>query len=136
MVTAGRNGQPLQLSATGLGMKTTRFQREAKRLQLGRQVVFEFSDARRIHRQVVRQLLDRLSWLSPAKEERNQKRWFFCSRQQSKVRPCHTCGNNKTLTRGALQRRKKAGRVRKAVHSGKAIDSTIHANVEQQLGKG
>lgn len=37
-------------------MYTTRFRREAKRLQLERQVVIEISDAGRIHRQV----LDRL----------------------------------------------------------------------------
>lgn len=38
-------------------MKTTRFRRVAKRLQLERQVMVEISDARRIHRQVIGRLL-------------------------------------------------------------------------------
>lgn len=43
-------------SATGLRMKTTRFRRVAKRLQLERQVIVKISDARRIHRQVIGRL--------------------------------------------------------------------------------
>ena len=63
-------GSP-KLSATGLRVYATRFRREAKRLQLERQVVIEISDAGRIHRQV----LDRLcfQWLSLAGRERNQR---------------------------------------------------------------
>ena len=37
-------------------MKTTRFRRVAKRLQLERQVIVKISDARRIHRQVIGRL--------------------------------------------------------------------------------
>jgi hypothetical protein len=45
-------------------MYTTRFQLGAKLLQLERQVVFEISDAGRIHRQV-RDRLFSFEWLSP-----------------------------------------------------------------------
>lgn len=80
-------------SATRFGMKTTRFQRVAKRLQLVRQVVFEISDARRIHRQVVWQLfLRRSGFLWQEKRETNG--WFFFCQGSNKHASQNFCNTS------------------------------------------
>ena len=123
-------------------MKTTRFQRVAKRLQLVRQVVFEIFDARRIHRQVVGQLFLRWSgflW----REKRETNGWFyFCQGSSSKqVRLCNTSGEAEdrkksvqTYQRCAVKRKGlKILEYQKAFDCESLMDLTMPTNVKKSV---